>query len=212
VDLNKPQKRDIDVARDFHKTVIVGTQSLNVMGVFRRGGGHKMILSSTSEAQKMDILSEDGFSTAANAIIEFTIRVVSDGAGTNTDVNIGAASGTHTSDHDALTQRISVHLNGNAQDIFAMSTDGSTTVAETDTTINYTEGSDVAQRVHGLIDLRNPADAQIIINGALVLDATTFDVSAGASTWFLLAHVEKASSADVYEIDVEELHCWLSEQ
>lgn len=199
VDLNSDPPYDIDINRDPVRTVIVGTQGLNTMGVFRRGGCSKFILSATNEAQKMDILSKDGFATGANAIVEWAFEVADDGAGTAVDVSIGAASATHATDASSITNRLFIHFDANAVDIYAESADGTTTVALTDTTINYTLGS----RHQVWFDMRNPADVQIYIDGSLVLTATVFDVSASASTWYLLAHVEKTSSTDAYDMDID---------
>ncbi len=212
VDLNKRQRYDIDVARDPFLTVITGTQGLNTMGVFRRGGAHKFLISATNEAQKLDILSVDGFAVGANAIVELIFRVPSDGAGTVVDVSLGVANATHATDADSITESLFVHLNANDVNIYLESDDGTTEVAATDSTIDYTEGSAVANRVHVLFDLRNPADIQIYLNGVLALGATTFSLNAATGPLFLLAHIEKTSSTDAYELDLDALRCWYSEQ
>jgi hypothetical protein len=113
VDFNKRQKFDIDMTRDCVLTTIVGTQGLNTMGMFPRGGGRKLILSTANEAQKMDLISVDGFSKDSNPIVEAAFRVVSDGAGTTPDFNIGLANGTHATDFDSVTEHCVVHLDGN---------------------------------------------------------------------------------------------------
>lgn len=212
VDLNKRQRFDVDIARDAFLTTIVGTQGLNTMGVFRRGGAHKLILSSTNEAQKVDILSVDGFAVGANTIVEAIFRPISVGAGTAPDFNIGVASGTHASDFESIAEFCSLRLNGNASDLFADSDDGTTDVGETDTTVNVTAGSAVANRVHALFDLRDPSDIQIYVNGALVLDATTFALDNATGPLFLIGHLEKTSAADTFEVDIDALRCWHSEQ
>lgn len=203
---------DLDIARDPFLTTYAGTQGLNTMGIFRRGGAHKMILSTTNEAQKFEMLSVDGFAKGANAIIEGAFRVISDGAGTAPDFNIGIGNATHATDADSIAEHMFIHLDGNALDIFAQSKDGTTTVAATDTTINYAEGSAVANRVEFWIDMRNPASVTLYINGSQVLAATTFNLDAIATTMFLLAHLEKTAAADVYEIDVDWLRAHFAEQ
>lgn len=208
VDLNADPPYDIDIARDPVRTVTVGTQGYNTMGVFRRGGAHKFILSTTSEAQKMDILSKDGFATGANAIVEGAFEVIDDGAGTAVDVSLGIASATHATDASSITNRFFIHFDANAVDIYAESADGTTTVALTDTTINYTLGT----RHEWWMDCRNPADCQLYIDGSLVLSATVFDISASASVWYLLAHIEKTSAADIYDADLEWLRVHYAEQ
>lgn len=212
VDLNADPPYDIDVARDGFLSVPVGTQGLNTMGVFRRGGSHHILISATNEAQKLDILSVDGFATGANAIIEAIFRVASDGAGTVVDVSIGAANGTHATDFDSVTESLLVHLDANNTNINLESDDGSTEVAATDSTIDYTEGSAVANRVQVWFDMRDPADVQIYINGVLALSSTVFAVNAAAGPWFLVCHIEKTSSTDTYELALDALRCWFAEQ
>lgn len=213
VDLNKRPHYDIDLARDWFDTTTVGTQGLNTMGSFRRGGGNKFILSSTSEAQKMEVVSRDGFApTTANWIVEMMFVVVAGGAAAEPDFNIGIANGTHATDFDSVTQRLSVHIDGNSTNLNLGSTDGTTTVAYTDTTSDYTAGSTVAVREHWLFDGRDPADVQCYRNGVLQLGSTVFNLAAASGTHFLIAHLEKTSSATVFEVDIERLRCWYSEQ
>ena len=207
VDLNSDPPYDLDIARDPHDTVIVGTQGLNTMGVFRRGGAHKFILSSTSEAQKMDILTKDGFALGANAVIEFAVEVVSDGAGSAVDVSIGAANATDSDNAGDITDSVFMHLNANDVNIYFESDDGTTEVAETDSTIDYTEGT----RFEVWIDMRNPASVAMYVNGSQVLTGTTFNVNASVATWYLLAHIEKTSSTDAYELDLEWFRAHYSE-
>lgn len=208
VALNNQPVYDIDIARDAFDTVITGTQALGGLGLYRRGGSHKIILSSTNEAQKVDILTKDGFHKNANAIIEFVVEVVSDGSGTAVDVSIGAANDTHATDADSITDSVFMHLDANNTNINFESDDGTTEVAVTDSTIDYTEGT----RFEVWMDWRNPADIQMYVNGANVLPASTFNVDASTATWKLLVHVEKTSSTDTYEIDIDSLTVRFSEQ
>lgn len=212
VDLNIDPAYDVDLARDPFASVYVGTQGLNTMGVFRRGGAHKFILSATNEAQKLDALSRGGFSKDANAIVEFAFCVVSDGAGTVVDVSLGAANGTNATDADSITESCFVHLDANNTNINAESDDGTTEVAATDTTTDYTEGATISQRVEVWMDFRDPADVQIYVNGSLVLTATVFNVNAATGPFYLLAHVEKTASTDTYEIDLDWMRAHFAEQ
>lgn len=213
VSLNVRPTWAVDVFQNPVLTVPVGTQGWNTMGAFRRGGCSNFVLGTTNEAQKLDILSIDGFAVAANAIVEAVFCVVSNGGGTNTDVSVGVASATHASDADSIAEHVFVHLNADTDlNIYAQSKDGSTTVTATDTTIDYAEGSAVAARVTVWFDLRDPADVQIYVNGANVLASTVFNVNAAVGPFFLLAHVEKASSADAYELCLHTLRCRIAEQ
>jgi hypothetical protein len=215
VDLNKRQHYAIDLARDWFDTATVGTHAAGASGFSDpkpRGGGYKLLLSSTNEAQKLDLFSRDRFAVAANWIAEFVFTPVSVGAGTAPDFDIGVAVATDSDNFDDIAEFVSVHLDGNASDLFAQSDDGTTDVALVDTTVNVTAGSAVANRVHVLIDGRNPADVQIYVNGALVLDATTFTLAAATGPLGLIAHLEKSAAADTFEVDVETARCWLAEQ
>lgn len=212
LDIGKRQRFDIDFARDFFLTSVTGTQALNTMGLFHRGGGAKLILSSTAEVQKVDALSRDGFAPGAKWIAEFLFTIPNGGAGAAPDFNIGVASGTHATDADAIAEHAFIHIDGNATAIKAQSKDGTTTVAATDTTLTYTAGSAVANRVHVLIDGRDLTSVKFYVNGARVLSATTFRLDNAVGPLFLLAHLEKTSAADVFEVDMERARVWFSEQ
>ena len=190
---------------DFFNTTIVGTQGLNTMGVFARGGGRKFLLSSTSEAQKMDVISSAGFSKDANAIVDFVFNVVSDGAGSAVDVSIGVANATHATDADSIAESVFAHLDANNTNINLESDDGTTEVAATDSTYDYTEGAGVANLVYVTMDFRDPADVQIYINGVLALPSTVFNVNAATGPFLLICHIEKTSAADTYELDLHEI-------
>jgi len=208
VELNEDPPYDLDIARDPTATVYVGTQGLNTMGIFPRGGAQKFILSSTNEAQKMDILTKDGFALGANAIIEFAVDVVNDGAGSAPDVSIGAANATDSDNADDITDSVFMHLNGNDVQIYFESDDGTTEVNATDSTIAYTAGT----RFEVWMDWRDPASVKMYVNGSAVLTGTTFNVNASVATWKLLAHIEKSAAADVYELDLEWFRAHYAEQ
>lgn len=202
----------LNLARDGFRSAITGTQSLSAMGLFRRGGCHNVLISSTSEAQKIDALSVGGFATGANAIVEAVFAVPSDGAGTVVDVSIGIANATHATDADSITESIFIHLNANDVNIYCESDDGTTEVAATDSTIDYTEGSAVANLVYAWFDMRDSASVKIYINGARVLSGSTFNVNAAVGPWKLLLHVEKTSAADTYELDLHGLRARIAQQ
>jgi hypothetical protein len=213
VNLNNEPRYDIDLVRDAFLSVLAGTPAAGGFGYpVRLGGSLVFELTATAEAQKVDALSVDGFATGANAIVTGAFRVLSDGAGSAPDVSLGVANGTHATDADSITESLFVHLNGNDVNVYAESDDGTTEVAATDTTVDYTEGGAKAQQVEFWMDMRNPADVQVYVNGSLVLGSTVFDVDAAVGPWFLLAHVEKTSAADVYKIAVDWLRVRYQEQ
>lgn len=191
---------------------ITGTQALNGLAILQRGGARNFVISSTSEAQKLDALGINGFAPSANWIVEGAFRVPSDGAGTVVDINIGIANATHATDADSITEHIFIHLDANNVNINIQSKDGTTTVASTDTTIDYTEGTALSTRVEFWIDGRDPSDIQCYINGALVLGATVFRLDNAVGPLFPLIHVEKTSAADTYELAVDNLSVRIAEQ
>lgn len=208
VDLNCREEwdYDIDLLRDAYATAPVGTQALGgFLPPQRNGGAIHLLLDATNEAQKCDALSVDTFSKNANAIIEGQFRVVNDGGAGAQDFSIGIASATHATDADSIANHLLLHLDGGATAINAQSKDGTTTVAATDTTKTYTEGSSLAERKEFWLDLRNPADPQLYIDGVNVLPAVTFDLSGAGSEFKLLAHLEKTASTDVYEVAIDRL-------
>jgi hypothetical protein len=213
VNLNVDPNYDIDLVRDPYQSVVTGTQVVGAFGLPKQlGGALSLETTATNEVQKVDALSVDGFAIGANAIVEIIFRVPDDGAGTAADLSLGVANATHGTDADSITEHMFVHLNANDVNIYLQSKDTSTTVTATDTTVDYTEGSAVANRVEVWFDFRNPADVQAYVNGALVLSATTFNLNAVVGPLFLLAHLEKTSSTDVYRAVVDALRVRYAEQ
>jgi hypothetical protein len=208
VNLNVRPQWLLDLARDTFVTAIVGTQALGGLALNRRGGSHNIVLNATNEAQKVDMLSRAGFARTANAIVKLRFNVVSDGAGTAVDVSMGLANATHATDADSIAESLFIHLDANNTNINVESDDGTNEVAATDSTIDYTEGTPVEV----WFDLRNEADIQVYVNGALVLGASTFRLDNATGPLKLLVHVEKTASTDTYELDVEELKVRIAEQ
>lgn len=211
VELNVRVKYDVDYKVDPGKAIPVGTAAA---GGFGRGlsvngpGNMNLLLTSTSEAQKIDWLSKDGFLASSNPIVEFMVSVpTGTAAGGAQDLNIGLASATHATDADSIAQHCFIHIDGNSVNVLAQSkSTGVSTVTATDTTIDITAGSTNAAgvRLECWLDCRNPADVQIYIDGVLVLPSSIFDISgAGSTTLFLLAHLEKTSATDTAEVDVD---------
>ena len=199
VAINIDPRYDIDVSLDPMLSDLVGTPAaLEASFNFPRrlGGANLFHLSATNEAQKVDLMSVDGFATGANAIVEFAFRVPNGGSGSASDFNIGVASGTHDSDADSIAASVFVHLDGGSTNINCESDDGTTEVAATDTTVDFTAGTAVANRVEVWMDMRDPTDVQIYVNGALVLPSSVFAVSAATNPWFFLCHLEKSSGTE----------------
>ncbi len=210
--VNQDQRFDIDIARDSHLTVPVGTQGLNTMGVFRRGGAHKLILSTANEAQKLDILGVDDLKVTGKTILEGQFRIVNGGAGSAPDFNIGVASATHATDFDSIAEYCSLHIDGNSTVVSGQSKDGTTTVAATTLASAYTAGSGIAARYYFQMDLRDLTSIKLYVNGARVASGTTFRLDNAVGPLYPIIHLEKTAAADVFEVDVDYLRCWNSEQ
>jgi hypothetical protein len=213
IDLNADPRYDIDLALDPFISALNGTPAAGAFGYpVRLGGGHILELTATSEAQRVDLLSVDGFAIAANPIVEFAFRLINDGSNATQDFTIGMASGTHATDFQSVAEFVAVSTVGNSTNINVQSDDGTTDVAPTDSTLDYVEGSAVANRVEGWLDARNPSDVQVYINGALVLGASTFTLAAATGPLFLIAHLEKTTGTDVYKVGVDWLRVRYAEQ
>ena len=193
VNLNVEPRWAIDLARDPFATVVVktvvGSTTVEVPHVEPRGGGTTMILGTTAEAQKVDLLSERSFAVASNWIAEGEVNIVTNGDASALDFNIGVASGTHATDFDAIAEFVSLQVDGNSANINAQSDDGTTDVAPVDTTLDFTAGTPFSFKIDG----RDPSSVKVYIDGVRVNSATTFTLAAAAGPLKLIAHVEKTS-------------------
>jgi predicted RecA/RadA family phage recombinase len=208
VDLNVEPVYIADLSRDAFTTANIGTAAAGAAGFGgpkRYGGANKFLLTSTNEAQKVDALSRYGFAPGAKAIVEFEINNVTNGAGGAQDLSVGIADGTHATDADTIAQSAFIHMNGNDLNIYAECDDGTNETNATDTTIDAVAGTPFEV----WIDCRDLTSLKFYIDGVRVLSATTFSIAAAASTFKLLAHLEKTVAADVFDADVNFLRARL---
>lgn len=214
VNLNVNPPADIDMLRDAALSVATGTAAAGGFGLPAvYGNARGLSLTATSEAQCVDMLSVDRFAVGANAIAEFVFRLGANGSTSAVDFSLGLANGTSTTDADAITEHVLIHIDGGALDIFAQSKDGTTTVTATDTTVDATAGSAVANRFEVWMDTRDASDVQIYINGALVLGSTVFTLGAATGPIGLLAHLEKTTgTATAGPVYIDRAEARLSEQ
>lgn len=212
VNLNVKPRYLVDLARDPYISAIIGTQAIGAMGIIRNGGALNFHHNATSEAQKLDALSVNGFAPGSNFIVEGAFRVPNNGAGSAVDVNFGVASATHATDADSIAEHLFLHIDANALSMHIQSKDGTTTVAAVDTTSDYTEGTALSTRVHFWFDCRDLTDIQCYLDGVLTLGASTFRLDNAVGPLFLLAHSEKTSAADVHEVALDWLRVRTAEQ
>lgn len=189
VDLNVQPQYEIDMHRDLGDTVVVLTAGTPY--IYSRGGALEAGFSATAEAQKLDWISKRSFLKTAHWILEAVINVVTNADADVADLNVGIANATHASDADSITESAFFHYDMGADDALdAESDDGSTEVTATDTTINWAAGTPL----HLVIDGRDLADLHMYVNGAEVLAATTFDISAATGPFKALFHLEKTAN------------------
>lgn len=168
------------------------TVPINTAGFpFVTGGGEGCNLgfSATAEAQKVDALSHRGMAPAAIAIVDALICVNTNGDASAVDINIGLASATHATDCDSIAESLFVHIDGASTNINLESDDGTTEVAATDTTVDFTAGTPFLFQA----DLRDLSDIQCYLDGVLVLGSSVFKLNAATGPLKLLAHMEKTS-------------------
>ncbi len=214
VELNVDRPYEIDFHRDACLSVPTGTQAVGGFGYPKiLGGAQRLELTATSEAQCIDLLTVDRFAIASNPIAEFIFRPVTNGTGAAVDFSLGIANGTSTTDADAVTEHVFIHIDGSDTKIYVQSKDGvSATVTATDSTTTITAGSAVANKVEIWMDARDPADVQVYVNAVLVLTASVFAVGGGTGPLGLLAHLEKTTGTTTGIFDIDEMRVRLMEQ
>jgi len=196
VNINVNPPADIDILRDAVLSVATGTAAAGGFGLPQPyGGAMGLSLTSTNEAQCVDMLSVDRVALSSNPIAEFVTRIGANGSTSAVDITFGLANGTSTTDADAITESAFFHIDGNDTKIYAESDDGTTEVAATDTTKTFTAGSAVANRVELWLDARDPSNVKYYVDAVEVLSATSNlgNIALAAGPLGLLVHVEKTS-------------------
>lgn len=158
--------------------------------VHSNGEGVNLGFSATAEAQKVDALTHYGMAPASEAIFHGLICVNTNGDDAAVDINIGVANGTHATDADSITESMFVHIDGASANINLESDDGTTEVAATDTTVDFTAGTPFLVQ----FDMRDLEDIQAYINGVNVLPSSVFKLNAATGPLKVLAHMEKTSN------------------
>lgn len=195
VALNALAKNEMSLASGY-ASVPVFTAGLN-LGCFGAGEGVNLIKDATNEAQKVDALSFRGMSISCKAIVDALICVNSD-SNAASDTNIGLANATHATDADSITESLFIHLDGGSTNIYAESDDGTTEVAATDTTVDYTAGTPFLAQW----DLTTNTDIQLYIDGVNVLPSSVFKLDAATGPLKLLAYSEKSGTATAGNVSV----------
>ena len=189
VNLNKQPVYTVSLASGF---VSVPINTAGFPFVHGTGEGVNLGFSATAEVQKVDALSHRGFaggSAGAEAIVDALICINTNGDASAVDINVGIANATHASDADSIAESLFVHIDGASTRIKLESDDGTTEVAATDTTLDFTAGTPFLVQW----DLRNLEDIQVYIDGVNVLPSSVFKLNAATGPLKCLAHMEKTS-------------------
>lgn len=196
VSLNVNPPADIDCLRDAALSVATGTAAAGGFGLPQvYGNSRALTLTGTAEVQCVDIFSVDRFALGSNWIADFVVRLGANGSNNTVDFDIGVANATSASDAGAIAESCFFHIDGGALDVFASSDDGTTEVNETDTTIDATAGSAVANRFEFWLDGRDPSNVKFFVNAVEVLPATANlgNLALAAGPLGLLAILEKST-------------------
>ncbi len=210
ISLNEKAQYTHDLLRDPFEVSPVGTLSGTGFNLYLRNS-LRIALDATSEVQKMDPQSVDGFSVLSKGYIEGSFRVLAHGAASNPHVSIGYGDGTTAT--DALSSTIAnylfLRLDGNSD---VISVEGSE-FSKTSTGVSCTVGNRATNRVYFTFDIRNRSNILVYINGLRVLSGSTIALdNATSGTNYLLFHVMKPISVTVYDIVLDSLRTRFSEQ
>ncbi len=134
-------------------------------------------------------------------IAEFRLAVFDIGDDAAVDINFGLASGTHATDFDSVSQYVAFHLDGTDLSVKARSKDGTTTVADTDTTVDLVDDTYAIFK----IDATDKEDVKLYINGTRVLSSTTFTLAAYSGRLTPIVHVEKTSNDTTADVRVDRI-------
>jgi hypothetical protein len=207
VNFNEKPAYIIELFRNDFAHVPVLTAGLPLL---RSTGGNVLAeFSLTAEAQKLDLLSDRSFPVGSKWVLDAEITVVTNADADVGDLNVGVANATHASDADAITEHCLFHFDMGADlNLDAQSKDSGTTVAATDTTIDWAVGTKIRLKLDG----RTIADIQAYVNNALVLGSTVFRLDAATGPLKALFHFEKSSNDSPGIVRLDALKVRISEQ
>lgn len=200
VNLNAPSRSVVDNRRGgaFTDTVVGSATAAALLG-----GGGKLNLIVTSEAEKASFVSEATLSILDHPVFEARVARVSASAAA-VDMDWGLALADQATDFEAGTAYIAFHTDGGDNNIDAHSKDGAANVAITDTTVDQTD----AAYNHFLIDCRDRTNCKLYIDGVRVLSGSTFALPASATTLKVILHTEKTTGTATAELRAEYMRCW----
>lgn len=192
VELNaSPDSPYITLGKSAFRNALVVTDGHNIQASMQGGSYLAAFDSAVAEAQKVDLLSNQGFGITDNWIWEGVVEVTTNADADVGDLNLGVASATHASDADSIAESAFFHFDMGADtDLDAESDDGTNETIATDTTEDWTVGTPI----HLAIDGRDESGLKYYVNGVRVLSSTTFNIEDGSGPLYALFHLEKSSN------------------
>lgn len=176
------------------------TNGLGVIASVQPNGVAKFSFDAVAEAATADLyMASLPFDVDQNPIFEARVAIYDIGDDAALDINIGLASGTHATDFDSVAQYAAFHLNGADLSVNCRSKDGTTTVADTDTTVDLVDDTFALLK----IDATDKSDVKFFINGTRVLESTTFTLAAYSGALTPIVHVEKTSDNTTADVRVD---------
>lgn len=180
----------------------VETNGLGVVGTAASNGVLTFAFDAVAEAATAALyIANLPFDVDDDPIVEFRLAVFDIGDDAALDINFGLASGTHATDFDSVSQYAAFHLDGTDLSVKCRSKDGTTTVADTDTTVDLVDDTYATFK----IDATDKADVKFYINGTRVLSSTTFTLAAYSSRLTPIVHVEKTSNDTTADVRVDRI-------
>lgn len=199
--LNREPKYTLALEDGFSSIPIVSITANPQGHMFSVGNGVNAVFDTAAEAQKWDALSTRGVAVGTKGILQALVCINTNGDDAAFDLNVGMASGTHATDAGAIAESVFVHVNGNDANIYLESDDGTTEVAETDSTVDFTAGTPFLVQW----DLTDNTDIQVYINGVNVLPSSVFNIAAATGPLKLLFHMEKTANDSPANVTVQDL-------
>ena len=199
--LNREPKYTLALEDGFSSIPIVSITANPQGHMFSVGNGVNAVFDTAAEAQKWNALTTRGVAVGTKGILKALVCINTNGDDAAFDLNVGMASGTHATDAGAIAESVFVHVNGNDANIYLESDDGTTEVAETDSTVDFTAGTPFLVQW----DLTDNTDIQVYINGVNVLPSSVFNIAAATGPLKLLFHMEKTANDSPANVTVQDL-------
>jgi hypothetical protein len=180
----------------------VETNGIGITSVASANGNLSFVFDAVNEAATAALyMASLPFDVDDSPIFECRLAIYDIGDNAALDFNFGLASGTHATDFDSVSQYAAFHLDGTDLSVKCRSKDGTTTVADTDTTIDLVDDTFATFK----IDATDKSNVKFYINGSQVLTSTTFTLAAYTSRLTPIVHVEKTADDTTMELRLDRI-------